>query len=41
MQHPEEYPDFFDEHSPFGFTIEESRDDLELIEEDELIACMG
>jgi len=40
MQHPEEYPDFFDECSPFGYTLEDSKDDLESVEEDELIACM-
>lgn len=40
MQHSEEYPDFFEEHAPFGFTLEDSKDDLEFIEEDELIACM-
>jgi hypothetical protein len=39
MQDSEEYPDFFEEHSPFGFTLDDSKDDLELIEEDELIAC--
>lgn len=40
MQHPEEYPDFFDEHSLFGFTLEDSKDNLESVEESELIACM-
>ncbi len=44
MTHPEEYPDFFVEHSPFGFTMDDSKIDLELnpelIEESELIACM-
>lgn len=40
MQHPEEYPDFFDEYSPFGFTMEDSKNDLELTEEDEFIICM-
>jgi hypothetical protein len=40
MQNLEEYPDFFDEHSLFGFTLGDSKDDLELVEENELIACM-
>jgi hypothetical protein len=39
MQHIDEYPDFFVEHSPFGYTLDDSKDDLELIEEGELIAC--
>lgn len=43
MTHPEEYPDFFVEHSPFGYTMDDSKSDLEsnieVIEESELIAC--
>lgn len=40
MQHPEEYPDFFDEHSLFGFILDDSKDNLESAEESALIACM-
>ena len=41
MQHPEEYPDFFDEHSLFGFTLDDSKAalNLETVEGGELIAC--
>ena len=31
MQHPEEYPDFFDEHSLFGFILDDSKDNLEFV----------
>lgn len=29
MQHSEEYPDFFEEYAPFGYTLDDSKDDLD------------